>query len=110
MIKEERASAFLRPREESARAAMAKPPTRQPRKKAEAGRPVRIGPEHCRDHSEMMEDEGGRSQDQLPGGRRQRSAQVEEELLQVHLGSASVKTLMKVCWASKNQAREMRVA
>lgn len=39
MVKHERKSKFLRPRDESASVAKMNPPSKQPKKKAEAGRP-----------------------------------------------------------------------
>lgn len=55
MTRLDRTRDFFRPRAESASVAKAKPPTRQPRKKAEAGRPFVMEPAHWRDHSEIMD-------------------------------------------------------
>lgn len=111
MSKQDRISKFFRPKEESARVARRNPPARQPRKKDDAGSPVMMEPEHSRDQSEMMEVRAGKSQFQESLGIWQ--ILLHEELLgevQCHVGSASVKTLMKVCSASKNQAKDTRVA
>ena len=56
-------------------------------KKEEAGRPVSMGSLGLRAHSEMM-----------------------EEWEEPPCGAASVKTVMKVWWPSKNQAKETRRA
>lgn len=53
--RQDKASRFFRPREESAKVDKRKPPVRQPKKKEEVGRPVIIEPEHSRPHSDMMD-------------------------------------------------------
>lgn len=101
MMREERMRVFLRPREESARVARAKPPRRQPRKKKEEGRPEKKEEAQYKSHSETMEESRGESHAQELMGKWQI---LEEEwqvvgvvLVQCHLGLASVKTAMKVC-------------
>lgn len=60
----DKTSIFFRPKDESANVASAKPPTRQPRKNADAGRPVTRDPAHCKDHSDMTDVLAGKSHDQ----------------------------------------------
>lgn len=112
MRREERTSMFLRPRRESARVARRRPPVRQPRKKEEEGRARRAGEEHWRDQDEIVEVWVGRDQDQEEGGRLQGEEEEGEQEGEVQCqgGMESVKMLMKVCWASKIQAREARQA
>lgn len=62
IMKHERNSNFLRPRDESASVARMKPPSRQPKKKDEAGKPEIIEGEHWRLKSEMVEVGDGLSQ------------------------------------------------
>ncbi|KAM7472682.1 hypothetical protein LguiA_010865 [Lonicera macranthoides] len=64
MTRHDKSSMLLRPREESARVDRASPPTRQPTKKEEAGRPVMIEPAHSRDHSDTTDVCAGKSQAQ----------------------------------------------
>lgn len=114
MMRQERRRVFLRPREESARVARAKPPTMQPRKNEDEGRPEKKEGAQYKPHSDTMEEcePAGESHAHESLGDRQIS-QLEFELeastdpvVQCHLGLASVKTAMKVCWASKNHARQ----
>ena len=46
---------FLRPSEESASVARTSPPTKQPMKKEEAGKPVIMEGTHSKFHSDMIE-------------------------------------------------------
>lgn len=78
---EEYKSMFFRPNDVSASVDKISPPTRQPVKNEEAGRPVRSWASGFKAHSEIMEEDDD---------------------------MASVKTEIKVCWASKAQARETR--
>jgi hypothetical protein len=55
MARHERKSMFLRPSEESASVARTSPPTMQPMKKEEAGKPVMIEAAHSKFHSDMIE-------------------------------------------------------
>lgn len=65
----EKKSMFLRPSdEESASVDKKSPPTKQPMKNMEAGRPVMIELSHCMAHSDMMEACAGPSQAHEPMG------------------------------------------
>lgn len=55
ITKHEKNSMFLRPSDESASVERTSPPTRQPMKKEEVGKPVMIDPAHSRFHSDMMD-------------------------------------------------------
>ena len=55
IVRHERKSMFLRPSEESASVARTNPPTRQPMKKDDAGKPVIMEEEHCKFHSDMID-------------------------------------------------------
>ena len=63
IIKHERKSMFLRPRDESASVARISPPARQPMKKEEAGSPLMSELAHSRSHSEMIDVCACKSQD-----------------------------------------------
>ena len=54
MVRHERKIMFLRPSEESASVARTNPPTRQPMKKDDAGKPVIKEEEHSNFHSDMI--------------------------------------------------------
>ena len=71
MVRHVRKSVFFRPSDESASVARTSPPTRQPMKKEDAGRPVTIEAAHSNDHSEMIEVCAGQSQAHEFLGRRQ---------------------------------------
>ena len=62
----------------------------------------------------MIEDFDGRSHAQLSAGKEQSDEEVVEEevlkLVKCHAGVESVKTVMKVCWASNTQAKETKKA
>lgn len=98
----------------SASVARTSPPTKQPTKNDEAGRPVRIELEHSSPHSEMMDELLWSSQAHESSARLQT---LDNELqdsvvscVQCHVGSESVKTVMNVCCASKTHARDIRMA
>lgn len=115
MMRDERTSMFLRPRRESASVARRMPPTKHPRKNEDEGSARRAGDEHWRDQEEIVEVWMGRDQDQEEGGRLQGEdddddVDEHEGEAQCHGGMASVKTLMKVCCASKIQTRAAREA
>ena len=115
MARQVRESIFFRPRDESASVASMSPPIRQPKKNAEAGKPVMMDPAHCKAHSDMVEVRSGKSQAQESLGSWQMSEteshdSLPSRVLQCHIGWASVKTEMNVCWASKNHAKETRMA
>ena len=55
IVRHERKSMFLRPSEESASVARTSPPTRQPKKKEDAGKPVIMEAAHSKFHSDMIE-------------------------------------------------------
>lgn len=99
IIRHDKKSMFLRPRDESARVDRARPPTKQPRKKELAGNPFTSEPAHCSPHSDIVDTCGLKSQDQVWFGKVQR---LEDELhrsesRQCHVGCESVKTVMNVC-------------
>lgn len=116
IMRHERNSMFLRPNDVSASVAKASPPIKQPIKKAEAGRPVTRDDEHSRAHSETVEVYFGLSQaHKFWGSWQMLEAELHElwrsvSWVQCHVGSASVKTVMKVCWASKNHENDTRKA
>ena len=93
-------SMFFRPNVESASVAKASPPTKQPMKKEEAGKPVIMEDLHCKFHSEIMDDSEGKSHAHELLGSSQTLSELQEALsraVQCHGGCASVKMLMKVC-------------
>lgn len=113
MSRHDRSSMFFRPsEEESASVARMSPPARQPKKKDEAGKPLMTELAHSKDHSDTMEVSMGISQlHEFLGSWHLSAAELhEEEMVQCHVGSASVTTLIKVCWASKAQAKDTREA
>ena len=112
IMRQDKKSIFFRPSEESASVERTSPPIKHPMKKEEAGKPVMNDPEHSRAHSEIIETCLGRSQSQEELGSWQRleKDELHDELVQCQLGSASVKTVMKVCWASKNHEKETMMA
>lgn len=113
ITRHEKKSMFLRPSDESASEASTNPPIKHPKKNIEAGRPVIAELAHSRPHSDTMEACVGTSQAHEPFGRLQTVVAVLHALaprsVQCHSGRASVKTEMKVCWASNIHARETRI-
>lgn len=71
MSRDVRTSNFFLPIEESANGARRNPPAREPMKNDDAGRPARKEPAHWRDHSDMVDAYGGKSQDHASFGREQ---------------------------------------
>lgn len=114
MRRHDRSSMFFWPREdESASAGRTNPPARQPKKKDEAGKPLMTELAHSNDQSDTMDVSVGISQAHEFLGSWHKSAsdlqeEEEEELVQCHVGSASAKTVMKVCWASKTRVMDTR--
>ena len=93
-------SMFFRPNFESASVAKASPPTKQPMKKEDAGKPAIMEDLHCKSHSEIIEDSEGKSHAHELLGSSQTLSELQEALprpRQCHGGCASVKMLMKVC-------------
>ncbi|GER43908.1 aspartyl/glutamyl-tRNA(Asn/Gln) amidotransferasesubunit B [Striga asiatica] len=111
MIKEDRINMFLRPIFESARVESTSPPTRQPNKKDDEGRPLVKGLAHRRDHSDTVDactaDSSLHNKSRLVVF--SHGKLVLLWFVQLHLGFLSVKTAMKVCCASKNHANETKV-
>nr|DAD46925.1 TPA_asm: hypothetical protein HUJ06_016862 [Nelumbo nucifera] len=77
------------------------PPARQPTKNDNAGNPAMMGPVQARFHSDRTNIRDGLSQAHASLGSKQRlAAELQEGSSwreQCQVGSASVKTLMKVC-------------
>lgn len=71
IVRHERKSIFFRPSQVSASVARTSPLSEQPRKNDEAGRPVRIEPEHSRSHSDMIDEFWDSSQAHESRGRLQ---------------------------------------
>ncbi|KAF4389025.1 hypothetical protein F8388_026754 [Cannabis sativa] len=55
MARQVKQSIFFRPSHESAIVARTNPPIRQPVKKADSGKLVRMDPAHCKPHSDMVD-------------------------------------------------------
>ena len=99
MMRHEKKSMFLRPNEESARVENTSPPTKQPAKNMEAGRPMMKELEHSSPNSEMMEACVGPSQAHEYLGRVHMLvvAELHGLSMQCHDGCASVKIVMNAC-------------
>lgn len=64
---------------------------------------------HSKPHSDIVEECAGRSHVHVSLGRVQMVLHDDAlAVMQCHEGWASVKTVMKVCWASKSHAKETR--
>lgn len=96
------------PKMESANVEINNPPIRHPIKNADAGNGTSAGAKHCKSHSETTELSAGMSHAQESlwrlHGLKEEEQIVSSGSRQCHVGSASVKTEMKVCCASKTHA------
>lgn len=80
ITRHEKKSMFFRPSDVSASVANKSPPTKQPMKKSEAGRPVMIGLSHSRAHSDTIEACDGPSQAHEPFGRLHTSTSGDDDV------------------------------